>query len=235
MSSDALRPIIEVIEEKCVNCHRCIMACPAKMCNDGAGSYVKLNSNLCIGCGECISACSHGARRGIDDFKLFMADLAAGAQIVAVVAPAAAASFEGKYLELNGLLKSLGVRAVFDASFGAELTVKSYLEYQKKANPPSIIAQPCPTLVSFIEIYRPELIPLLAPADSPIVHTMKMIRKYYREYEGCKIAAITPCYSKKREFDAVGIGDYNVTFNSLEDYLDSSGKHIYSYPAEDYA
>ncbi|MDR3168019.1 MAG: 4Fe-4S binding protein, partial [Treponema sp.] len=169
-----LRPVIEVLKDKCVNCHRCIMVCPAKMCNNGSGDIVDHHPSLCIGCGECITACTHGARIGIDDFDLFMEDLKKGVNILAIVAPAVAANFEGRYLEVNGFLKSLGVKAIFDVSFGAELTVKSYVNYIAKKNPPTVIAQPCPTLVSFIEIYRPELIPYLAPADSPMLHTMKM-------------------------------------------------------------
>ncbi|WP_041611166.1 [Fe-Fe] hydrogenase large subunit C-terminal domain-containing protein [Treponema primitia] len=234
MENVTMRPIIKVLEDKCINCHRCIMVCPVKMCNNGSGAIVDHHSDLCIGCGECITVCSHGARIGIDDFDAFMADLKKGVKIVAIVAPAAAASFEGKYLELNGLLKSLGVKAVFDVSFGAELTVKSYLDYMKKKNPLTVISQPCPTLVSFIEMYRPELIPYLAPADSPMMHMMKAIKKYYPQYADCKIAAISPCYSKRREFDACGIGDYNVTFNSLQDWLDRTRDTITHYKAEDY-
>ncbi|MDR2536633.1 MAG: 4Fe-4S binding protein [Treponema sp.] len=120
-----LRPVIRVIEEKCVNCHRCIMACPVKMCNNGSGEAVTFNSKLCIGCGECIYVCGHGARVGIDDFDQFINDLKQGVPIIAVVAPAIAASFGGEYLKFNGYLKKIGIKAVFDASFGAELTVKS--------------------------------------------------------------------------------------------------------------
>ncbi|MDR1950505.1 MAG: methyl-accepting chemotaxis protein [Spirochaetaceae bacterium] len=234
MEKVSLRPIIEVVKDKCVNCHRCIMVCPAKMCNNGSGDIVDHHPELCIGCGECISACSHGARIGIDDFDSFMKDLKQGVNIIAIVAPAVAASFEGKYLEINGFLKSLGIKAVFDVSFGAELTVKSYVAYMKKHKPTTVIAQPCPTLVSFIEMYRPELIPYLAPADSPMMHTMKMIKKYYPQYKNHKIAAISPCYSKRREFDAVGMGDYNVAFKSVQRYLEETGRPISGFPALDY-
>ncbi|MDR1929786.1 MAG: methyl-accepting chemotaxis protein [Treponema sp.] len=210
------------------------MACPAKMCNDGSGKIVDHHADLCIGCGECISACTHGARIGVDDFDGFMGDLAKGDPIIAIVAPAIAASFDGTYLRVNGLLKSLGVKAVFDVSFGAELTVKSYIDYMKKKKPATVIAQPCPTLVSFIELYRPELIPYLAPADSPMMHIMKMIRRYYPQYKNHKIAAISPCFSKRREFDAVGIGDYNVAFTSMQKFIESSGRPIDDYPALEY-
>jgi iron only hydrogenase large subunit-like protein len=210
------------------------MVCPAKMCNNGSGSIVDHHSDLCIGCGECISACTHGARIGLDDFDSFMEDLKNGTSMVAIVAPAAAASFDGKYLNLNGFLKSLGVQGIFDVSFGAELTIKSYLNYMKKKKPRTVIAQPCPSLVTFIEMYRPELIPYLAPADSPMMHTMKMIKRYYPRYKDHKIAVISPCYAKRREFDACGMGDYNVTFNSIQQYLDGRGEKMARYPEADY-
>jgi iron only hydrogenase large subunit-like protein len=204
------------------------------MCNNGSGNIVDHHSDLCIGCGECISACTHNARIGLDDFDVFMEDLKKGIGIIAIVAPAAAASFDGKYLNLNGFLKSLGVKGIFDVSFGAELTVKSYLNYIKKNKPRTVIAQPCPALVTFIEMYRPELIPYLAPADSPMMHLMKMIKRYYPKYKNYKIAAISPCYAKRREFDACGLGDYNVTFNSIQKYLESKKDRIDSYPEKDY-
>ena len=165
-----LRPVIFVDKDKCVNCHRCIAVCPSKMCNDGSGDYVKINSDMCIGCGHCIEACDHGARYGIDDTDAFFASLKRGDSVVAIVAPAAAAHFKGKDLELNGWLKSIGVKAVFDVGFGAELTTKSYVEHIKKNNPKLVIAQPCPAIVTWIELYHPELIPYLSPADSPMAH-----------------------------------------------------------------
>ncbi|MDR1956158.1 MAG: methyl-accepting chemotaxis protein [Treponema sp.] len=234
MRETALKPVIRMIKENCVNCHKCIMVCPVKMCNNGSGSTVEFNSDLCLGCGECIDACDHHARIGIDDFDLFMQDLKAGTNIVAIVAPAIATMFGGEYLKFNGYLKKIGIKAVFDVSFGAELTVKSYLAYQKKKNPSIIIAQPCPCLVSYIEIYRPQLIPYLAPADSPMVHTMKMIKRFYPQYTGYKIAAISPCYAKRREFDAVGIGDYNVTFKAILDHLETTKDRIPNYPSVPY-
>ena len=113
-TSEHLRPVIKVDPEKCCNCHRCISVCPVKMCNNGSGDHVSINHDLCIGCGTCIDACVHGARTGIDDMEEFFHDLKAGISMVAIVAPAVAVNFAGKDLNLNGWLKSIGVRAVFD-------------------------------------------------------------------------------------------------------------------------
>ena len=228
------RSVISVDKEKCVNCQRCIAVCPVKMCNNGSGDYVDFDEKLCIGCGSCIEACTHGARKGIDDSELFFDSLKKGEKIVAIVAPAAIVSFRGKDLELNGFLKSLGVEAVFDVSFGAELTTKSYVEYIKNKNPDCVISQPCPALVSFIETYRPELIKYLAPADSPMLHCAKMIKEFYTKYTGYKIAAISPCYAKRREFDETGICDYNVTMRSIQNYMEEKNIRIDSFPKVEY-
>lgn len=219
-----LARVIGVDREKCVSCHKCIAVCPSKMCNDGSKDYVDVDPRLCIGCGQCINACPHGARYGIDDFDKFLSDLGEGDSMIAIVAPAAASTFEGHDLELNGWLKSLGVKAFFDVSFGAELTTKSYVNYMKKQNPKVVIAQPCPALVSWAEIYRPNLLQQFAPVDSPMAHTMKMIRRFYPQYATCKIVVISPCYAKRREFDEIGLGDYNVTFRSILKYFEE--KHL---------
>lgn len=228
------RSVISVDKEKCANCQRCIAVCPVKMCNNGSGDYVAFDEKLCIGCGSCIEACTHGARKGIDDAELFFDSLKKGEKIVAIVAPAAIVSFRGKDLELNGFLKSLGVEAVFDVSFGAELTTKSYVEYIKNKNPDCVISQPCPALVSFIETYRPELIKYLAPADSPMLHCAKMIKEFYTKYTGYKIAAISPCYAKRREFDETGVCDYNVTMRSIQKYMEEKNLKLDSFPKVEY-
>ena len=230
----SLPKIIEVDRDRCVNCHACIAVCPVKFCNDGSGDYVEVNKDLCIGCGRCLTACTHDARYGIDDFDAFMEAAKRGERLVAIVAPGVAANFPHQYLQLNGWLKSIGVRGFFDVSFGAELTIKSYLDHIGKNNPASVISQPCPAIVSFIEIYHPELLPHLAPADSPMLHTIRMVKEFYPEYRDAKFAVISPCWAKKREFDETGVGNYNVTFKAIDDHLKANGISLSTFPSVDY-
>lgn len=232
--TEKLADVIHVDEEKCVNCHACIEVCPVKYCMDATGDHITINADLCIGCGQCIDACTHEARTHLDDFRRFMDALEKKTKIAAIVAPAAASNFPGSYLHFNGWLKSLGVEKIFDVSFGAELTVKSYIEYIKTKGPKTVIAQPCPAIVSYIEIYKPELLPYLAPADSPMLHTIKMIKRFYPELKQYKIAVISPCLAKRREFDATGEGDFNVTMKSLAEYLDTHKIDITSFPQVDF-
>lgn len=230
----SLAKIIDVNADKCQNCHACISVCPSKFCNDGSGDHVKINDDLCIGCGQCLKACTWHARTIIDDTERFFSDLRNGVSMVTVVAPAIASSFPTTYLNLNGWLKQEGVSANFDVSFGAELTIKSYLEHIKANNPKTVIAQPCPAIVSYIELYKPELLEYLAPADSPMLHTVKMIKEFYPEYRNHKVAIISPCIAKKREFEETGYGDYNVTMANLKEHLKRSGIALEHYDRVDY-
>jgi len=229
MGKIPLTPVIRIDEQKCVNCYACIAGCPVKFCMDGSKDKVAIDPDLCIGCGNCISVCHHEARCLVDDTASLFSDLKRGDKIIAVVAPAAASVFPGQHLNVNGYLKSAGVEAFFDVSLGAELTVISYLNYINAKKPRMVIAQPCPAIVSFIEIYHPELIPHLAPADSPMLHTVKMIREYFPQYKGYKIAIISPCIAKRREFDETGLGEYNVTMIALKKHLAERNISLSSY------
>ncbi|MDR1964441.1 MAG: methyl-accepting chemotaxis protein [Planctomycetaceae bacterium] len=216
---EKLSPVVRVNLDKCVKCNVCIRVCPVRFCNDGHSGQIDLNPDMCIGCGACIRGCTHGAREIVDDLQPFLADLNRGVKMIAIVAPAVAANFPEKYFQFNTWLRSLGIAAVFDVSFGAELTVKTYLEFIKAKNPELVIAQPCPAIVTYIQIYRPELLPYLAPIHSPMLHSICCIREFYPQYNNYKIAVISPCIAKKREFEETQLGDYNVTMANLDDYL----------------
>lgn len=231
--SHQLRELVFVDSDKCVNCHACISVCPVKFCNNGSGDAVTINHQMCLGCGNCIDACSHGARYYRDDWALFAEAHREGKPMVAIVAPAVAASFPDDYLRLNTLLRKMGVEAVFDVSFGAELTVHSYLQYAKES-PQCIISQPCPALVSYIEIYRPELIRYLAPADSPMLHTIKMVKTFYPQYKGHQVLVVSPCLAKRREFDCTGYGDFNVTLATFQEFIEYKGIDLAAYPETPY-
>jgi iron only hydrogenase large subunit-like protein len=230
----SLRKVVEVDREKCTNCHACIAACPVKFCNDGSGEYVEINQEMCIGCGHCIAACTHDARSGIDDFEAFLRAVKEGVPLVAIVAPAIASNFPDQYLNVNGWLKSMGVEGVFDVSFGAELTIKSYLEHIKEDKPRAVISQPCPAIVTYIQIYRPELRGYLAPVDSPMLHTIRMIKRYYQQQRNARVVVLSPCIAKAREFEETGLGDFNVTFRSLDGHFKNNRISLADFPALDY-
>jgi iron only hydrogenase large subunit-like protein len=186
--------------------------------------------------GNCIKACTHDARSGIDDFDKFLKDFNPNHKWIVITAPSVAASFPETYLNLNGYFKKFGITDFFDVSFGAELTVKSYIDYISAHNPETVISQPCPAIVSYIQIYRPDLLKHLIPVDSPMMHTIKMVKEYFPEYSDAKFLVISPCIAKRREFDAVNLKNtaYNVTMKSLNDYFTRNNIDLKKYPQVDF-
>ncbi len=212
--------IITVDKDKCVNCHRCIAVCPVKYCNNGAGEYVTVDNNLCIHCGRCIDACQHEAREFHDDFDRFLSK--SHDNLVFIVAPSIVGSWGMDYTKIISYLKTnLKAKAVYDVSFGAELTVMKYLEHIKNNNPKCIIAQPCPVVVKYIEMYKPQLMKYLAPVDSPAMAMARYLREY-KHFKG-EIAFLGPCIAKTEEFtdkNTKGYINYNITFKKLNDYME---------------
>lgn len=230
-----LAKLIKVNKNRCVNCHRCVSVCPVKFANNGSGDYVDVVENLCIGCGECVLACQHGARERIDDFSLLIENLKKGEKVIAICSPAVVSNFPGEHLNLNGWFKSLGIKAFFDVSWGAELTIRSYTEYINERKPKLVISQQCPVIVSYIQIYHPELIPYLAPINSPTIHTIKMVKEFYSKYSDHKFMIISPCTAQKREMIETQMGDYNLTFANIEKHLHENNITLANFPMIDYS
>jgi iron only hydrogenase large subunit-like protein len=227
-----------LVEENCEGCNQCISHCPIPGANiaylqDGE-SKVKIDPERCIHCGECIRACEHGARKFRDDTERFFKDLQRGKAISVIAAPAIAVNIEG-HKKLFTMLKKLGVNWVYDVSFGADITVWAYLKSIKEKQLKTVIAQPCPPVVNYIEKYQPELIPALAPVHSPMLCTAI----YMRKTKGIKdkIAFFSPCIGKGDEIDDAntnGYVEYNVTYNKLIDYMKDNNMNYSHYEETDF-
>ncbi len=228
--------VITLDENKCAGCNKCIAKCPVEGANiaylkDGHNK-VRTNPDLCVLCGNCIDVCDHNARDYEDDTEAFFADLAKRERISVVVAPAVRFNFEN-YKKLFGYLKYAGVNLIYDVSFGADITTWAYLKAIKVNDLESVIAQPCPAIVNFIEKHMPELIGNLAPIHSPTLCTAVYMKKYKGVTD--KIAFLSPCLGKVSEFaDTDGYVTYNVTYKKLKEYLEKKGVDLKRHPEKDF-
>jgi ferredoxin len=222
-------------ETECEGCNKCIRHCPVKAniaYDVGNEVKVKVNSDWCINCGKCLEVCDHGARTYIDDTEQFFADLRHGTKITVIAAPAIRTNFP-HYRRLFAYLKSSGVDAVYDVSYGADITTWAYLKAIREQNLSTVIAQPCPAIVSYIEKYKPEIIAKLAPVHSPMLCTAVYLRKYLNV--GNKIAFLSPCIAKKNEMENTdGLITYNVTYKKIAEYLTNKGINLNSYEEKDF-
>lgn len=225
--------VIFMREENCVGCNKCVRSCPVFDANvayikDGQNK-VRINSEKCIRCGKCIDVCDHEARNFYDDTEVFLENLKKGKNISVIAAPSVRANFVN-YKNLFGFLKSLGVNLIYDVSFGADITTWAYLKVIKERGLSSVIAQPCPAIVNYIEKYQPDLIRKLAPINSPMMCTAVYLKKYANVYD--ELAFLSPCIAKIDEINDLNTNSvvtYNVTFRKLEEYLEKNRINLSGY------
>ncbi|MGF7184124.1 iron only hydrogenase large subunit-like protein/uncharacterized protein YoxC [Desulfitispora alkaliphila] len=231
--------LIGTVEENCAGCNKCIRHCPVAGANtshlDGDGkNKVTIVPEKCIHCGKCLDVCDHKARYYVDDTERFFQDLKTGKNISLVVAPAIRTNYTN-WKKMLGYFKSLGVNVIYDVSFGADITTWGYLKAIKEYNLKTIIAQPCPAVVNYIEKLQPELIDYLSPIHSPMMCTAIYLKDYLKISDS--IAFISPCIAKKDEIDDENTGnyiDYNVTFQELNKYIETNGIDINKYDEQDF-
>jgi Fe-S-cluster-containing dehydrogenase component len=220
-----MREIINNNTEKCVGCNRCVRVCPIDEANtteikEDGNIIVKVDNTKCIVCGSCLKACHHGSRTYEDDTEQFFADLAGGVPISLMAAPAAKTNLN-EWGRLFSWFRSQGVQSIFDVSLGADICTWAHIRYIQKYGAKPLITQPCPAIVSYIVNHKNELIKYLSPVHSPMACTAILMKKY--EKVNTKIAVISPCVAKIREFSDTRLMDYNVTISKLEEYIKNHG------------
>ena len=216
--------------EKCIGCNRCLRVCPIDEANittriDGKVK-IEVDGDKCIVCGACLPACHHGSRHYVDDTERFFYDLQNGVPISVMTAPSMKTNFH-EWERMLAWFRKMGVQRIYDVSLGADICIWGHIRYLQKYGIRPLITQPCPAVVRYIVRHRVELVKYLSPIHSP----MSCAGIYMRKYEKLetRIAAISPCIAKKREFQVSGIVDYNITMTKLQKYIED---HHIVFPAE---
>lgn len=225
--------LIETFREKCTGCNKCIRNCPVEGANlsimESGRNIVDINNERCIGCGKCVEVCEPEARIFNDDTLEFFDALKNKRKMTLVVAPAIKVNIPN-YKRLFGYFKSIGVSVIYDVSFGADITTWAYLKAIKEKNLKTVISQPCPVVVNYIEKYQESLIKYLAPVQSPAVCTAIYLKKYKNITDD--IAMLSPCIAKSYEIHDKGTNDYidyNVTFKKLMQHLSKNNINLNNY------
>ena len=225
--------IIETFNEKCTGCNKCIRSCPIEGANlsimKNGRDIVEINAERCIVCGKCIEVCDHNARDFNDDTLELFEALKNKKKITLVVAPAIRVNMVN-YKRLFGYFKSIGISLIYDVSFGADITTWAYLKAIKEGNLKTVIAQPCPAVVNYIEKYQDSLMKYLAPVHSPALCTAIYLKKYKKITDD--IAMLSPCIAKSDEVHDNNTNDYikyNATFKKIKEYLDKNNINLNNY------
>jgi NADP-reducing hydrogenase subunit HndD len=246
---------IALVPEKCILCGRCVQVCQ-KMQDVWALSFLERGHNTrisaagdielaespCIRCGQCSAHCPTGAIAEYDQTNLvwkalYNKDKYCVAQIAPAVRVAIGEAFgykEGTNLtgKLYSALRRLGFNAVFDTSFGADLTVMEEASefinrFVYKKGPLPLITTCCPSWVDFMEKFYPDMIEHFSSAKSPHEMVGVLAKTYYADKHKIDAAniymvSIMPCTSKKyeiarsREMFSSGQQDVDVSITTRE-------------------
>ena len=233
-----MNSVIFTDNEKCMGCNKCIFVCPVENANtsfvENGISKTHVDDSKCIMCGRCLDVCSHGARDYRDDTERYIKDITEGRKINLIAAPALKTNFRN-YKRLTGFLSSYANLSIYDVSLGADITTWAYLKAIKQRKLDSIISQPCPAIVNYVQKYQHDLIPRLAPIHSPMMCTAVYMKKYLKA-EG-DICFLSPCIAKMSEINDAnteGVVKYNVTFRKLNEYLSRNNIDLGKYPEKEF-
>ncbi len=229
---DESTPSIILNPEKCVNCGRCANVC--QVLQDvwalefvGRGENVRiapaadasLSESPCIKCGQCSAHCPVGAiyekdetRKLLDaihDPSLFVAVQVAPAVRVAIGEAFGYEPGEISTGKVYAALRQLGVDAVFDTNFSADLTImEEATEFVHRITTgegalPQLTSC-CPAWTDYMEKYFPDMIPHFSTAKSPMMMQGAITKTYFADKINKKnsdlySAAIMPCTAKKYE------------------------------------
>lgn len=216
---------------KCILCGDCVRYC-SEVQGIGAIDFAHRGEDVvvtpafgrslgdvdCINCGQCAAVCPTAAIVPKSHIDRVWADLSSeDTYVVAQIAPAVRVAL-GEMFDLPAgqsvtgktarALRMLGFDAVYDTSFGADLTVAEeateFAHRREAGERLPMFTSCCPAWVKFAEQSFPELLPNLSSCMSPQSMVGSLAKRTIPEQLGIdpqkvKVVAIMPCTAKKYE------------------------------------
>lgn len=192
--SPAATNSLHVTPSRCIECFRCLHACPTRALRVRAGRPIVLDY-LCVDCTSCIATCAAGALslEGVTESPL----AAAGAVLVAP--PAFVTQFAASLADVLAALARLGfaeIRLTAPAEQAVREAALAYTAARAEQNLP-VISPVCPAVLNLVAAKFPSLLDSIAPFLSPI----EAIREDLR---GRRAAFVTLCPAQKTAIRAGG-------------------------------
>ena len=252
-SLDLSSPAILRDMSKCIRCGRCVKVCrevqginalvPAEkglLREVGVRDADFIGDSVCVACGQCTLVCPTGALSERDDTEKVI-DFCYDPDIFTVVqfAPAVRVALGDEFYlppgtnvqgKMATALKQLGIDAVLDTNFTADLVIieegHELLKRLRGAGPLPHMTSCSPGWVGFLEKFHPELIPNLSSVKSPQQCFGALARTYLADRMGVdprqmRIVSLMPCTAKKEEalrpeFQRDGQPDVDVVLTTRE-------------------
>lgn len=205
---------------ECQDCYKCLRHCPVKAIRVESG-VASVIPELCIACGQCVELCPSRAKRVRDDVPLAKQLLASGRPVFLSLAPSFITEFAGiEPARLIHALKRLGFAGVSETALGAQWVSSRAAEDAQAYPGRSFVSSACPTVVRYIQTYRPRESSLLTPLLSPLLAHCKLLRARFGP--GIGIVFAGPCIAKKLEAGfRPDLLDVALTFEDLWRWFES--------------
>lgn len=224
-----MEALLKINSETCIACYACVRACPVKAIRVQTEKVKpEIIPDRCIGCGSCVAVCGPGAieiRNSKDELRKI---LGTGKKVAALVDPSIAGEFPDitDYRKFVQMLRTLGFHFVHEVAFGVDLVAREYGKLFKKSKGKYYLMSNDPVTVSFIEKYRPGLVPNLAPIIPPVAATARVVRKIAGEEVA--LVHISPLIASKdeiRRFEGDSRIDLAITFVELRELFIEANIH----------
>ncbi|AET69201.1 signal transduction histidine kinase [Desulfosporosinus orientis DSM 765] len=217
--------------EQCQACSACLRVCRTKsiMMKEGKSKIIE---ESCLNCGACLKACSRGAKKYQSGLEA-VEELLAKDKSAIILAPSYVIVAQKRYgcspEQFGTALRKLGFALVYEASFGADVVTKVYLNYlwdflnTQGREKTHVITSPCPSLMNFMEKHAPSLLDEFAPIMSPMAAQAVLVKQWNQGQ--VRIVGASPCMAKKSELldPELGLYDQKLTFEELIQLLDRRG------------
>ena len=211
---------IQFKQVNCRNCYKCVRNCPVKSIAV-KDEQSQILEDECILCGACLTVCPQNAKSMKSDLSLVNVWMREGYRVCMTIAPSYAAAFDvpdpGSLLPA---MKKLGFHYAEETALGAALVSREYARLMGEGEMDNIISTCCPTIVSLVEKYYPELILYLAPVISPMIASARRIKDRFGR--SAKVVFVGPCLSKHEECQSFGDNsvDAVLTFSELANMME---------------
>ncbi len=191
---------IHIIEEKCIGCVHCVVACPTRAIRVKEGK-ARIIDDLCIDCAACLRVCPYEA---IHSHTTSFAALDAFDYKVAIPSTVLYGQFGPKTTpaEILSALRRIGFDEVYDLSSICELNNAATEEYlNEHPQPRPFITSTCPVVIRLIQRRYPALCNQILPMEPPREIAAKILRTILPKSLGIPaekigIVHITPCSAK---------------------------------------
>ncbi|HEX2907181.1 MAG TPA: NADH-dependent [FeFe] hydrogenase, group A6 [Phototrophicaceae bacterium] len=257
--------------DKCIMCRRCETMCNQVQTVGALTAFGRgfdavvapaemqpLADSSCVYCGQCVSVCPTAALTGVGYIQeTWNALFDKSKTVVVQVAPAVRVAIGEEFGlppgqpvtgKLVAGLRRLGFNAVFDTTFGADLTVMEeaheIIERVTKNENLPILTSCCPGWINFLKHHFPNLTYMPSSCKSPQQMTGAVSKSYYAAKMGIKpenmvMVSVMPCLAKKYEaalpehqVNGLPDVDYVITTRELAKMLKESGIDLRYMPDE---